>query len=232
MAAINLGHCSLFRNYESRQSSYNPTVIQAIRAVWATPGLFPSVRIGPGVMEEEIVSAASGFNNPTLEILKEAHQAFGPDATVSCLLSLGAGRVAIRSVTSDGTPASKALEQLAMDCEKTADEVQRRIGRLGIYFRFSVDRGLDFDGSFSPMGNITAHTGQYLLDDAVNRGIDTCIQSSERDSRVTLEQICKMNSHTSSPNANSSQIMHERRVQQLYEGFPLLPPSLSCDRNP
>lgn len=191
MAAVNMSRCGLFRNYECRQTSYNPTIVEAIRVVWANPGLFPSVSIGTGIVQEELVSATSGFNNPTLEVLKEVHQAFGPDATVSCLLSLGAGRAPIRSMMIDVTAIPKALEQLAMDCEKTADEVERRIGRLGVYFRFSVDRGLEFDTPSSPMGSITAHTGQYLLDVGVNKNLDSCIRSCEKESRVTLEQLCK-----------------------------------------
>lgn len=189
MTAVNLGHSAILRSYPSRQASYNPTLIEAIKVVWATPGLFPPVHIGPGLVQQELVSAVNGFNNPTLEALKEVHQIFGPDAKVSCLLSLGAGRAPVRSFVSNETSPSKTLEQLASDCEKTADEIQRRIGRLGVYFRFSVDRGLDFDTPLSPMGSITAHTGQYLLDDHVNSGLDACIRSSDHDSRVTLEQL-------------------------------------------
>lgn len=191
MSAVNLSHCALFRNYASRQASHNPTVVQAIRAVWATPGMFSSIHIGPGNFPEEIVSAVTGFNNPILEVLKEAHSVFGPDATVSCLLSLGAGRAPIRSISSDGLNTSKILEQLAMDCEKTAEEAGRRIGRLDIYFRFSVDRGLEFDTPHSPIESITAHTGQYLLDEGVSNGLDGCIRSCEKKGRATLEQLCE-----------------------------------------
>ena len=191
MAAVNLGRSALFRNYKTRQVSYTPTVIEAIRVVWATPGVFPSIRVGPGLVQEELVSAANGFNNPTLEVLKEVHQVFGPDATVSCILSLGAGRATVHSVSSDGKGPSRTLEQLAMDCERTADEIQRRIGKLEVYFRFSVDRGLDFDSPSSPMGHITAHTGQYLLEDSVSSGLDNCIRACESSSRVSLEQLCE-----------------------------------------
>ena len=170
MPAVNQGHCALFRNYESRQASYNPTVIQAVRVVWAIPGLFPSVHIGPELIQEELVSVANGFYNPTLEILKEAHQVFGPDATVSCILSLA----------SSGTPVAKDSEQLALDCEKTADEVLRRIGRLGVYFRFSADYGLEFNG------------------------LDGCIHSSEKNSRVTLDQLCELVLEVSRENTYNS----------------------------
>jgi len=192
MAAANLGHCRLFRNYESRQASFNPTIIEAIKVVWATPGLFPPVPIGLGFLQEELVSAASGFNNPALEVIKEAHQVFGSDASISCLMSLGAGRAAISAVGSDGNTSVKTLEQLAMDCENTADEVQRRLGRLGIYFRFSVDHGLDFDTPSSSIGKIAAHTAQYLLGDQVSSRLDACIVSAEQESRVTLEQLCRL----------------------------------------
>jgi len=170
MPAVNQGHCALFRNYESRQASYNPTIIQVVRVVWAIPDVFPSVHVGPAHLKEELVSAANGFYNPTLEVLKEAHQAFGPDATVSCLLSLA----------SSGTPTAQDLGKLAVDCEKTADEVLRRIGRLGVYFRFSADHGLEFDG------------------------LDACIHSSEKDSSVTLDQLCEHISESFRVNAYNS----------------------------
>jgi len=186
-----MGRCALFRNYQARQASYNPTIVEAVRVVWATPGLFSSVQVGPGIVQEELVSASSGFNNPTLEVLKEVHQTFGLDATVSCLLSLGAGRAPISSVSADGIAIPKALEQLAMDGEKTAEEVERRVGRLGVYFRFSVDRGLEFDKLSLPVGKITAHAGQYLLDSTVSKNIDSCIRSCEKESRVSLDQICE-----------------------------------------
>ena len=190
MTAANLGRCRLFRNYESRQASYNPTIVQAIKVVWATPGLFPPVSIGTDILAEDLVSAAHGFNNPTLEVIKEAHQVFGPDGSVSLLMSLGTGRTAVHAIENDGRTSVKTLEQLAMDCEHTADEVERRIGRLGIYYRFSVDHGLEFDTPSNSMGRISAHTTQYLLGDYVNRRLDACIASAEKESSTTLEQLC------------------------------------------
>ena len=191
MAAANLGRCRLFRNYESRQASYNPTIVQAIRVAWATPGLFPPASVGIDIFAEDLVSATHGFNNPTLEVIKEAHQVFGSNACVSSLMSLGAGRAAVRAIENDGSTSIKTLEQLAMDCEHTADEVERRIGRLGIYFRFSVDHGLELDTPSSSMGKISAHTTQYLLGDHVSSRLDVCIGSAEKESPVTLEQLCK-----------------------------------------
>jgi hypothetical protein len=190
MAAANLGHCRLFRNYKSRQASYNPTIVQAIRVVWATPGRFPPTSVGIDILKEDLVSAANGFNNPTIEVIKEVHQVFGPDGSVSCLMSLGAGRAAIRTIENDGMTSMRTLEQLAMDCERTADEVERRIGRLGVYFRFSVDQGLDFDTVSSSMGKIFTHTAQYLLGDSVSDRLDVCIASAEKESTITLEQLC------------------------------------------
>ncbi|KIM27449.1 hypothetical protein M408DRAFT_48791, partial [Serendipita vermifera MAFF 305830] len=83
--------CRMFRNYKSKQASYNPTIVEAVRACWATPGLFASVIIGNGPQKEEIISAVHGFNNPTPQAVQEARELYGTDRAVSALLSLGSG---------------------------------------------------------------------------------------------------------------------------------------------
>ncbi|KIM26364.1 hypothetical protein M408DRAFT_50543, partial [Serendipita vermifera MAFF 305830] len=83
--------CRMFRNYKSKRSSYNPTIVEAVRATWATPGLFSSVFTGNGPQQEEIISAVNGFNNPTLQAVQEAREIYGTGKAVSAFLSLGNG---------------------------------------------------------------------------------------------------------------------------------------------
>jgi hypothetical protein len=212
MSASNIGQCHFIRTYKARHVSHNPTIFEAVRATWASPSLFTPIRIGPSLRQEEMISATQGFNNPTLECMKEALDLFGPDAFVSCLLSVGAGKPAVKSLRLGASTSSEAdsaqynlatLERLALDCENTANEVQRRIGMLGIYYRFSVERGLEtgfqlqngtnHDTIFGTIeyGEIATHTSAYLLETTVSNSLDSCIISAERSSRVTLDQLCK-----------------------------------------
>ncbi|PVF99825.1 hypothetical protein CPB86DRAFT_755916 [Serendipita vermifera] len=220
MSTSHLGQCRLLRSYPVRNTliNYKPTVVETLRTAWATPNLFPPVRIGPLYREEEIVSAVHGYNNPTLEVLKEALDVFGSNAYLSCLLSLGAGKGIIKSFGAGASGAGGAagapredsletgknesnnpmsiLEQLTTDGESIAEEAFRRIGNLGIYFRFSVSRGLDFDdvaaqrdGVSTKFGEIIAHTTGYLLENTTSSYLDKAIASAERPSTISLEAI-------------------------------------------
>lgn len=182
MSAINIGPCLMLRSYPSRHSSHNPSIIEAIRIAWATPGLFSSVHIGPEFMKEELVSAVNGVNNPTFEAIREANEVFGGARQVSCLLSLGAGRLS--TLTAD---TENMLEQMAQDTEATAREVQMCLEKLGIYFRFSVEHGLQSHGL--PPGVIVAHTAIYLHENPVSQKLDDCIEASKRINGIALDQL-------------------------------------------
>lgn len=173
----------MFRNYRSKRPSYNPTIIEAIRATWAIPGLFSSILLGPALMQEEIVSAVGGFNNPTLEAIGEAHDAFGAGQMVTSVLSLGSGRHG----------GSTTVERVARETEITEETLQRRFGKLGIYFRFSVNQShdnetLSLEGQF---GTLTSHTEHYFARDLVNASLDRYLQVSDHTSTITLERMCE-----------------------------------------
>ncbi|KIM23602.1 hypothetical protein M408DRAFT_53274, partial [Serendipita vermifera MAFF 305830] len=84
--------CRMFRNYKSRQSSYNPTIVEAARACWATPGLFSSIFIGTPPQQEEVISAVNGFNNPAVQAAQDAREFYGAARAVSVFLSVGSGK--------------------------------------------------------------------------------------------------------------------------------------------
>lgn len=177
----------VFRNYESRQSSYNPTIIEAVRVAWATPGLFSPIRVGISI-QEELVSAVNGFSNPTLEAVREAELVFGKDRTVSTVLSLGVGR-RLSIPSSEG-----AAIQIAQETELTAENFQRRFGMLGIYFRFSVDQILEKQGADleTHFASVTAYTREYLAGDTVNRSLDSYLKTSGHTSTTSLDRFCEL----------------------------------------
>lgn len=139
-------------------------------------------------MREEIVSAVNGFNNPIMEVIKEAKEIFGKDQRVSCLLSLGAGQSHIRSVSS-----TNYVKETAEDTETIAREVQRALGTLGVYFRFSVDYGADPEGSIKEdtFGIIAAHTAVYLESDNKVQRLNRFLTISGNTSNTTLNGLCK-----------------------------------------
>jgi hypothetical protein len=129
MSAVNMTNCRMLRSYDSRHSSYNPTIIEAISIAWATPGLFEPVRVGAEHSQEELISAVDGYNNPTIQAIKEAYEAFGKDKRVCFLLSLGPGRAPLRSL---GVDKPSIAEKTIRDTESTADQLRRRYSCLQV----------------------------------------------------------------------------------------------------
>ena len=181
----------MFRNCTLRNSSYNPTIVEAARTAWAVPGLFSPIHIGANGIEEELVSATNGFNNPTRETLREAQSVFGKDRMVSSVLSIGSGKRA-------AVPASSvaATIQVAQETEITAENLQRMFGTLGIYFRFSVERGIDNEHTnlANHLASIMTHTKEYLDGDIVSRALDSYIKVSGKTSTISLERLCEFQS--------------------------------------
>src|SRR4051794_36133444 len=118
-----MAHCRMLQNYDTGHSSLSPTIVEAICIAWAIPGIFSSVQIGDGLVKEELVSAVDGFNNPTLQAVKEARNAFGGDQKISCILSIGAGKSSSRSLSMDGRELATII---ARDTEGIAEQLRNR----------------------------------------------------------------------------------------------------------
>jgi hypothetical protein len=192
MAAASLSHCRMLRNYNSVHSSYNPTIVEAIRIAWATPGLFSSIRVGPDLMQETLISAVNSVNNPTPKAVEEAHSAFGKDQRVSCLLSLGTGQPVVRWLNTDGLDVD---QMVARDTEVTAEQLKRRYTGLGIYFRLSVDRVLDFRNGSQDIeenaGMVISCASSYMETHDASEILDHCLRSSHQASHITVENLCE-----------------------------------------
>ncbi|KIM29184.1 hypothetical protein M408DRAFT_22993 [Serendipita vermifera MAFF 305830] len=127
----------------SRPSS-NISVIEAVLASCATQPGFAPVSFGERYRRREYVGVGFGANNPVCEVIREAHSLFGGGSTVASLLSLGTGHSGIISWPSNGSDLDiyKAMRDTMNDCEQRALEMEERIGRVGIYSRFSVEQGM------------------------------------------------------------------------------------------
>jgi len=194
MEAGNLTHCKMLRNSKTsslESLNLNPTLIEAIRISWATPGLFSPVRVGIELVHE-LTSAVLGYNNPTLKAIEEAYEVFGPNRRVSCILSLGTGPVSTPAVSKDG---DVPIQKIAEDTETTAEHLKRRYASLQVYFRLSVNRNLDCESPSKAIeyqaGTVTARTSDYLETYDVCETLERCLISSQKASHTTMEHLCK-----------------------------------------
>jgi len=169
------------------------TVIEAALAACATPAMFAPISSGSGYRKIEYIGAGLGANNPIREVITEAHLLFGGDSRISCILSLGIGNPGIIMLPLGGGNLSlQTLHDMMDDCEQRAQEIDRQIGHLGVYFRFSVEQGMQNnqpDETIDPNW-VMAQTTAYLEDHTTNRKIGTFIQNSTSTSGpVTLDHL-------------------------------------------
>lgn len=191
--AAHIGHCKMFRNYRSpQQATSDATLVQALRASWATPGVVSSIFVGRKGLEEELVSAVNGFANPTQEAIKEAYSIFGPDTRIACILSLGSGQRGVISLGEDNDSLQDLGTRMITEGDNMAEEVRKRIGRLRVYYRFSVDRGLEvWDMQRQGFGMIKSHVDAYLSKDVVNANLEECLSVSKKARNITMERVCE-----------------------------------------
>jgi hypothetical protein len=186
-------------------------VIDAVLASCATPDRFDPLKViplavgrrgtgpanGDGIGKEheaqELISADITLPNPTREAIKELHAVYGPDRRVACVLSLGSGRPAvIRASSLQNTCHDTANTMAILHAERTAEELDGQIGRSQVYYRFSVDRGLESPESVSlrNLGDIETHTRAYLQQRSTGYVLDRSITASEHVGLVTTKDIC------------------------------------------
>jgi hypothetical protein len=163
----------MFRSYESKHTSYNPTIIEAIRACWANVGLFSSIRVGPPSHQEELISAVNGFNNPSLEAAREAQDSFENTRLFSTFLSLGSGERDPLSISSNSL-----LQRVVRQTVSVEESTARSLGIS--YFRFSPPSTIE-DNSLA-IGRqfelITGYTHAYLERDATSHHVDKYLRLS------------------------------------------------------
>ena len=170
------------------------TVIEAVLATCATQPSFEPVTFGLGYLKREYIGAGLGANNPTRQVIVEAHSLFGESSSVASLLSIGSGHPGVITLPSDGGEAElyRAIRDVLSDCTEKAREIKQKIGQAGIYFRFSVEQGMQNNHPSQPMDVdwIVTQTESYLEEDidqldAFTRSNSTAINV------VTLGQLSK-----------------------------------------
>jgi hypothetical protein len=208
----------VLRTYQVRsQVPFTITVVDAALASCSAQPDFAPVSSGSGYKKKVYIAAGLGANNPVSDVITEAHELFGGDSSVAFLLSVGAGHPGTIPVPPDGDgDMHKLMLDMMNDCEQRAQEVERRLGRVGIYFRFSVQQGLQniHGGQAMDPNWIASQTEAYLSDQRTSENIDTLLQTfNTPNTHVTLSQLGELALLVSSPFLIESQNMW---VDQAY----------------
>jgi hypothetical protein len=119
---------------------------------------------------------------------------FGKDVHVSTILSLGSGRLGALTAPSTGGQEEwmDVLRDMVKGCEQVAQEMETQVGHLGIYYRFSIEQGLQRIYGVKPnnIGWLNTQIDSYLDDAQISRKLDHCVESLRlRQGQVTLEQL-------------------------------------------
>jgi hypothetical protein len=201
----NVGVTCVLRNHVVRQEpSPNLTVAEAMFATSAISPMFTPISIGKDFSTFEYISSDLGLSNPIREIIAGAHHAFGEEATVACLLSIGCGHPGVKILpsTSNSTARIEFLERVAMDSEKVAQDLGAQMSKLTLYHRFSVKFGLETIQPRvwrDPKTSIT-RTSVYLQDSEVTELVDRCADAiNTGHGSATLEQLSEFMNHPLTP---------------------------------
>jgi hypothetical protein len=84
------------------------------------------------------------------------------------------------------------MRDMMNDCEQRAQDIERRLGRVGIYFRFSVQQGMQniHGGQATDPSWIAAQTEAYLSDQSTSENINALLKTfSTLNKQVTLGQL-------------------------------------------
>lgn len=137
-----------------------------------------------------------GCNNPTRYLLEEAKKEFGPERTVSCIVSIGTGQPKVTGIKTPGlfqrvfpSELIKALAGLATDTETEADAMKSRFQNYsGLYHRLNVERGLEEISleEWEKLGDVRTHTMAYLNNSVVSLGIDVIVDALLRKTSQTF----------------------------------------------
>ncbi|KAF8600376.1 FabD/lysophospholipase-like protein, partial [Ceratobasidium sp. AG-I] len=181
--AIRAGTPTFIRTYRVvANQGPDCTIVEAVRATMATPGMFKTANIVEQNIKSRYVGGGLGCNIATAHVLAEVEVAF-PGRPLATVLSVGSGQLHSASVPDRSRlpqflPSTlvQTLGSIAMDCEKTHQELSRLFEHTpNLYFRFNAEQGMqDIDQSdLARLPEVRAHTQNYLKDAIINMRMDT-----------------------------------------------------------
>jgi hypothetical protein len=195
LSSVELRQKVCLRSYDSPKGLPSDiSVVDAMLATCASNSMFAPVTIGRGYKEQTYIGADLGASNPAGELISEAHALFGADSKVAVLLSLGSGHSGTISMPIGNriTINSDLYRQILSDSEVAANEIQTRIGGVGIYFRLSVRQGMQGNESMAIDGLdwISTQASSYMKDEETIMIVSKCVQAiSDSDGWISLEKL-------------------------------------------
>ncbi|QRV95649.1 kinesin light chain [Ceratobasidium sp. AG-Ba] len=197
---MNAGIPVIFRSYHGRANQMPDCPIwQVLSATMAHPGMFKPVEINSNILRQSLVDGGLGCNNPTAHVLAEVKSIL-PGRHVSSVVCIGAGhpdtiQLADRSLFKRlQIPDVLALtKEIALDAERVANEMDARFRSThGVYFRFSVDQGLQnvHIGEWEKLSHVWANAQAYMRGERVSKSIDEAVVAiQERSLAVETSRI-------------------------------------------
>jgi predicted acylesterase/phospholipase RssA len=202
MPALNMtaGIPHRFRSYPVRKhQTFNCKIWEAARATSAAPTFFERIFINEPGAPQPYVDGGMGCNNPITQVLEEADLVF-PGQHVACVISIGTGQARTIAIPTPGwlqqvlpLDVVKAIQGIATDCERSAQEVARRFrGIHNVYFRFNVEQGMQSVGlaQWEKLDEVAIHTNQYIRVEEVDQRLDDAVAAvRERRKTVATAQL-------------------------------------------
>ncbi|KAF8594051.1 hypothetical protein BDV93DRAFT_581206, partial [Ceratobasidium sp. AG-I] len=186
--AIRAGITTCIRTYRvSANQGPECTIVEAVRATTATPGMFKRAQIKEQGVTVSYVGGGLECNNPTDRLLADISMVF-PGQPIACVVSIGCGQVHSGNVPHakiyDAFLPSKLLpvmQSIAMDCEKTHQDLAHRFEHAkDAYFRLNTEHGMqDIDQSDAAMlSKVQVHARAYLHDVSVTACMDSATRAT------------------------------------------------------
>ncbi|KIM33654.1 hypothetical protein M408DRAFT_61512, partial [Serendipita vermifera MAFF 305830] len=197
---INAGAKLCLRSYPVKKSTVSPiTIIDAALATCTMQPQFSPAISGQGFRRKEYIGPGVGASNPISEVIAEAHSLFGADTNVASLLSLGNGHPGIITLFPSDTELglSKIIWDVMNDCMQKSRDIEQQIGTTGVYFRFSVEQGMQnehIDLTSDPSWILT-QTESYIEDPGTHNKFSAFVQrTTEALQTITLDQLSTFDS--------------------------------------
>ena len=193
--------CVLSNSATRREPPTNITISDAMLATCANTPTFSPVVILKDFSTFEYISGEHGLSNPVREIISCAYNAFGDQATVACIFSIGCGNPGVITLPAGASLDSRVvfLERAAMDSERAAQEIGAQMAQLTLYHRLSVLHGLEIASfvAWKDPSDIITNTTAYLNDQEVVDAVTSCVKSlKDNNGASTLGQLSKQVSYS------------------------------------
>src|ERR1700733_7509137 len=150
-ASASSGPCCIASYPPHVGTFFQSTIWEAARATSAAPMFFKSITIGQAGMTEEFIDGGLGANNPIEQVLNQAYEQFDPSDRISCILSIGTGKLKPSKYKPGYIPSAlvDTLVKISTNCEQIEQKVARQFESISdVYFRFNVEQVVTLTESY------------------------------------------------------------------------------------